>query len=120
MTPTTMLRLGAALAGLAVAAGAFGAHGLRATLERTGGTELFQLAVRYQMTHALAILICALLARGGTRASLPTWCFAAGIVLFSGSLYALAFDTPRWLGAITPFGGTLLIAGWVILAFRSL
>ena len=98
----------AALSGaMAVAAGAFGAHGASgqaAEWLRTGG--------QYQLIHAVAALMAwRLEARG------PAWCFVAGGALFAGTLYLMALGLPRWLGAITPIGGALLIAGWLWLAW---
>ncbi|MEM7200192.1 MAG: DUF423 domain-containing protein [Planctomycetota bacterium] len=117
MSTSSMLRLGAVLAALAVALGAFGAHGLAAHLEAHGQIENYQTAVRYQMWHALAILGCAALRGvGATRTGLAAWCFALGAAVFSGTLYAMALGGPRMLGAITPIGGVLLLIGWVALA----
>ena len=99
----------AALSGaVAVAAGAFGAHGAgerAAELLRTGG--------HYQLVHAVAVLIALRLEAKG-----PGWLFVTGGALFAGSLYALAAGAPRWVGPVTPVGGVLLIAGWVWLAWR--
>ena len=116
MTPTTMLRTGAVLAALAVAAGAFGAHGLEDLLAERGTTATFETAVRYQMWHALALLLCAALHHTGLRCTNAAWCFVTGTVIFSGTLYGIALTGPRWLGAITPIGGVLMLAGWVALA----
>ena len=104
-------------AGFAVAIGAFGAHGLRPLLEENARTETFELAVRYQFYHSFALLFCGVLmyhfpSRNLSRASV---CFSAGILIFSGSLYALSLSGIRFLGAITPIGGLFLIAGWLIL-----
>ncbi len=112
------LVLGSLLAGLAVALGAFGAHALR---DRLGADLLntFEIAVRYQMYHALALLAVGLvLARFSSSNLVPIsgWLFLAGIVLFSGSLYLLCFTGVRWLGAITPLGGVAFILGWLLLA----
>jgi len=99
---------------LAVAAGAFGAHALKSQLP----PELlatWETAARYQMVHALAM---GLAAQAGSR--WPPKLFLGGIVLFSGSLYALALNGPHWLGPVTPLGGALLIAGWVCLALSAL
>jgi uncharacterized membrane protein YgdD (TMEM256/DUF423 family) len=103
--------VGAVLGFIAVAAGAFGAHGLKGVLtpERF---ETFEVAVRYQMYHALAILLAGLL--GAPQAA---WCFLAGVLIFSGSLYLLVLTDQRWLGAITPIGGLLFLAGWIALAW---
>lgn len=113
--------LGAFLAFLAVAAGAFGAHALEARLA-PDRLDTFQLAARYQMYHALALLA---VAWAGTRWPGPAtawagWLFVAGIVVFSGSLYALALGAPRWFGAITPIGGLSFMAGWLLLAWAAL
>lgn len=121
---------GAVLAGLGVAAGAFGAHALKT---RLGPYELsvFETAVRYQMYHALALVALGSRALGsvvtnsaapGISVRGPAWCFVIGIVIFSGSLYLLALSGVRWLGAITPFGGVAFLAGWVwlvVLALRA-
>lgn len=117
----TFVALGAILAGLSVAAGAFGAHGLRGLLDADMLAN-FETAARYQMYHALALLIVGVLA-----AYLPArivnwigWLFIVGILLFSGSLYLMAFTGVRMLGAITPLGGVAFIAGWLLLAVAAL
>ncbi|MBA3852892.1 MAG: DUF423 domain-containing protein [Gemmatimonas sp.] len=111
--------IGALSAALAVAAGAFGAHALRSKVEPRL-LEVFETAARYQMYHALALLAVAWLVGQGGRAEAPAtwagWCFVAGTLLFSGSLYAMTFTGIRALGAITPLGGVAFIAGWVMLA----
>jgi uncharacterized membrane protein YgdD (TMEM256/DUF423 family) len=109
--------LGAASAFLSVAAGAFGAHALRARLS----PELlatFETGARYQMYHALGLLAVAWAVTRwpGSAAQWAGWLFVAGTVLFSGSLYALAVTGVRWLGAITPLGGVAFLAGWICLA----
>jgi uncharacterized membrane protein YgdD (TMEM256/DUF423 family) len=97
----------------AVALGAFGAHALRGVLD-TRGTELWHTAVSYHFWHALALVLAIALAQGrGRRVALAA--FAVGIVLFSGSLYALALGAPRWCGAVTPLGGLAFIVGWLAL-----
>ena len=109
--------LGAVLGFLGVAAGAFGAHALKATLVPAMMT-VFETAARYQLVHAVALVVVALaLERHVSRAWVVAGgLFAAGIVLFSGSLYALALTSvPAW-GIVTPFGGLCLLAGWVSLA----
>jgi uncharacterized membrane protein YgdD (TMEM256/DUF423 family) len=109
---------GALLAGLAVAVGAFGAHGLRGRLTPEA-LDAFETAARYQMYHALALLATAWVAERWPQpaSALAGWLFLAGIVLFSGSLYALSLTGTRWLGAITPLGGVALLAGWLVLAW---
>jgi uncharacterized membrane protein YgdD (TMEM256/DUF423 family) len=113
MSPETWTRVGAALMFLDVALGAFAAHGLKARLTPEMLT-VFETGVRYQAYHALALLLLAAL-RGPDKAG---WCFLAGIILFSGSLYALAASGIRWLGAITPIGGLFFLAGWVMFALQ--
>lgn len=102
---------------LAVAAGAFGAHALRARLE-PGLLLTFESGARYQLYHALALFVVAWAATRwpGTPVRLAGWLFIAGTVLFSGSLYVLALTGARWIGAITPLGGLLFLGGWVALA----
>ena len=114
------MAIGALFAFLGVALGAFGAHALRARITPRD-LEIFDVAVRYQLTHALALLITGLILwwRGLDVSRLlviTPWLFTAGIILFSGSLYALVFTGKRWLGAVTPLGGVLFLAGWLLLA----
>lgn len=98
----------AALSGaLAVGAGAFGAHGADGR-----AAELLKTGAQYQLTHAIAALVALQLAARG-----PAWCFVAGGAVFAGTLYAMAEGAPKWLGAVTPVGGVLLIAGWLWLAW---
>ncbi|MCA9530577.1 MAG: DUF423 domain-containing protein [Myxococcales bacterium] len=103
---------------LAVALGAFGAHGLRRFLDGLADgaqrAEWWSTAAHYHLVHALALGLCAWLAgRGaGAAAAVAGGCFAAGVLLFSGSLYTMTVTGARWLGAVTPIGGLLLIAGW--------
>lgn len=104
---------GAALGGLAVAAGAFGAHGLKGVVDAEA-LAIWETAARYQMYHALALVLVGLAApRPAWR--LAAWCWLGGVVIFSGTLYALTLTGATWLGAITPVGGVLLIAGWLLL-----
>lgn len=114
------LMIGSLSAGLSVAAGAFGAHALRARLEPRQ-LEVFETAARYQMYHALAIVLVAWAATRFTSSLVHVsgWLFLAGTVLFSGSLYAMTFTGIRALGAITPIGGVCFIAGWVCLALAA-
>jgi uncharacterized membrane protein YgdD (TMEM256/DUF423 family) len=113
--------LGALLAGLSVALGAFGAHALRERLD-AGMLANFETGARYQMYHALALLAVAWTVSRFPNSQLPMfagWLFVLGIVLFSGSLYLMAFTGQRWLGAVTPFGGVAFIAGWACLLIAA-
>ncbi|HET9949026.1 MAG TPA: DUF423 domain-containing protein [Longimicrobiales bacterium] len=117
----TFFVLGSALAALAVGLGAFGAHALRARLS-AADLATFEVGVRYQMYHALALLAVAWAVErwGPGPASWAGWLFVAGTVLFSGSLYLLVLTGPRWLGAVTPLGGTAFLAGWLLLVWAAL
>lgn len=110
-----MIRVGAALGALAVAVGAFGAHGLDWTLPNRSA-ENWETGARYQMYHAVALVLCGLLAERGRRLTVAAWFFLGGTILFAGALYSLGLGGPRWFGAIAPIGGTLLIGGWITLA----
>jgi uncharacterized membrane protein YgdD (TMEM256/DUF423 family) len=100
---------------LAVVLGAFGAHALEPNLAELGTVAAWKTAVDYQMWHALVLLIVAFSGLSSRTAKAAQVCFNAGIPLFSGSLYWLALGGPRWLGPITPLGGTALIIGWFLL-----
>ena len=108
---------GAVSAFIAVAAGAFGAHALRARLP-PDLLAVFETGARYQMYHALALLAVAWAATRWPAVPVRAagWLFIGGTLLFSGSLYLLALTGTRWLGAITPIGGLLFLAGWAALA----
>jgi uncharacterized membrane protein YgdD (TMEM256/DUF423 family) len=114
MTNSTALRTAAVLGFLAVALGAFGAHGhVKDLLTRNGTNAFWEKAVFYQFIHVVMLFILA----GRTPVPpVPWWGFLAGIVLFSGSLYVLALTNLRGLGAITPFGGVSFLVGWACLA----
>jgi uncharacterized membrane protein YgdD (TMEM256/DUF423 family) len=119
----TFLFVGALAGFLAVAFGAFGAHGLRGRLT-PDMLAVFETGVRYQMYHALALLLVAAVmprdaVHGAKAIAAAGWLFVAGIVLFSGSLYLLAVTGVTVLGAITPIGGVAFLAGWALLAFAS-
>ncbi len=113
--------LGSVFAGLAVLFGAFGAHILRDSLSPED-LATFEIGVRYQMYHALGLLATAwAVARWEASTAVAAgWFFVAGIIVFSGSLYFLVLTGPRWLGAVTPFGGVALIVGWGLLAWTAL
>ena len=138
--PRNWMVLGAILAGLAVVFGAFGAHGLEGQLTDLYGDEVktiaglevpatykylrdFNTGAEYQMYHALGLLSLGIAASRTatvqTGHQVAAWCFLLGIVLFSGSLYVLVLTGMRWLGAITPIGGTLMIVGWIAFAIAS-
>ena len=106
---------------LAVGMGAFGAHGLKARLDAYH-LDIYRTAVLYHFLHALGMLIVATLPRTGTlsaeSANSVCWLLAAGILIFSGSLYLLAVTGVTVLGAITPFGGVAFILGWLLLAWK--
>ena len=112
--------LGAIFGAAGVALGAFGAHGLKS---RVGADmlEIWETAAKYQLVHALALLATAWAADRwpGAWTTAAGWSFATGIVLFSGSLYALVLSGVRGLGAVTPLGGLAFIAGWVCLALGA-
>ncbi len=114
---TTFALAGSLSAFLAVAAGAFGAHALRARLA-PDLLAAFETGARYQMYHALALLAVAWAVTRwpGTPVRAAGWLFVSGTVLFSGSLYLLALTGARWLGAVTPLGGLLFLSGWLALA----
>jgi len=118
MNQQTSLFWGAVMGGAAVAIGAFGAHALKPVLVAAGREDIFELAVRYQFYHALALLIAGLLAKHipSRQLNLSSFFFLIGILIFSGSLYVLCLTGVTWLGAVTPFGGISFLAGWVLLA----
>jgi uncharacterized membrane protein YgdD (TMEM256/DUF423 family) len=114
--------LGALIALLGVALGAFGAHGLSSRVP-PGDLEIFETAVRYQMYHAFGLFVVAWVGTrwpGGVLTSAAGWSFVAGVAVFSGSLYLLVLTGQRWLGAVTPLGGLCFLAGWTLLAWRIL
>lgn len=136
MNARVWIVLGAVLAGLSVAAGAFAAHGLDGFFKKKYATAAprevagvaipaaqkylqdFKTGAEYQMYHALGLLLVGLLAQSRpSRAwSVAGWCFLLGIVLFSGCLYLLTLTGQRWLGAIVPIGGVLFLVGWTSVA----
>ncbi|WP_017318229.1 DUF423 domain-containing protein [Mastigocladopsis repens] len=116
------LSIAAILGGLSVAAGAFGSHALKERISERS-LEIFEVGARYQMYHALALLVVALLL-SRIESPPPTllasgWLFIIGIAIFSGSLYALSLSGVKSLGAIAPLGGAAFIAGWGALAFAA-
>ncbi len=114
MNLQTALRISAIVGFLAVALGAFGAHGLHAVLEKNARLATWETAVLYHLTHAVVLLIIATLRP--LRAA-AFWLMLTGIAIFSGTLYVLALTNVKWLGAITPIGGLCLLASWLALGF---
>lgn len=101
------IQVAATLGFLGVALGAFGAHGLKNILTNNNTLVIWQTAVLYHLVHAVASLWAA------GRNPTVVWIWTAGVVVFSGSLYLLALTNLKWLGAITPLGGLLFLAGWL-------
>lgn len=122
MNPKNWITLASSLLALAVICGAFGAHALRARLDQYS-LGIWDKAVFYHFIHAIGILLTALLASAAvvphTSSRLVCILLTAGIIIFSGSLYLLALTGQRWLGAITPIGGTLFIVAWIVLALAA-
>lgn len=115
-TPKTYLRLAALSGFVSVAVGAFASHGVH----EARPAELLRIGALYQMTHALAVFAAFAVARAaGGSARWPTGLFLFGTLVFSGTLYAMAFGGPRILGAITPVGGVAFLAGWLALAWQA-
>lgn len=112
--------LGSLSAGIAVALGAFGAHALKARLAPEM-LAVYETGVRYQLTHALALMAVAwaITRWPGAAVTASGWLFVAGTLLFSVSLYGLSLSGLRWLGAVTPLGGAAWIAGWACLAWGA-
>ena len=106
------------MGGTGVAIGAFGAHAFKPALIAAGREDTFELAVRYQFYHALALLIAGVLAKEiqAKRIGTSALFFLAGIFVFSGSLYLLCLTGITWLGAVTPIGGICFLIGWLLLA----
>ncbi len=113
MSTSTAVRIAAFLGALAVALGAFGAHGLKDLLVRNQTAVIWEKAVFYHFIHAVMLF---LLATRTTFKAGPWFCFLLGILVFSGSLYLLAVTNLKWLGAVTPIGGVSFIVGWLWLA----
>lgn len=113
-----LLIVGALNAALAVIMGAFGAHGLKARVDAVL-LETWATASLYHFHHALALLLVGILAKqfGGTGFVAVGWTLFSGMLIFSGSLYLLVLSGQRWLGAVTPIGGTVMIVGWLMLAW---
>jgi uncharacterized membrane protein YgdD (TMEM256/DUF423 family) len=122
LSPRTWIIVGAVMGALAVGTGAFGAHGLKDRLQEAGTFDTYETAVRYQMYHALALVLVGLIGLqfGAPTLNIAGLCFTAGIVIFSGLLYGIALGGPKIMGAIVPIGGLGFIAGWIALAVAAL
>jgi uncharacterized membrane protein YgdD (TMEM256/DUF423 family) len=112
MNTIIAFRVAAALGFLAVTLGAFGAHGLKDLLMRNDTLSIWEKAVFYHMIHSVVMLF---LASRAPLSAAAWWFFLVGVLIFSGSLYVLAFTGIKWFGAITPFGGLCLLGGWLML-----
>jgi uncharacterized membrane protein YgdD (TMEM256/DUF423 family) len=115
------IALGGVLAFLAVALGAFGAHGLEGRLSERM-MDIYETAVQYHMMHALGLVLIGIIAQvWGSSAMLngAGWALFAGVLIFSGSLYVLSVTGISWLGAITPIGGVAFLAGWIMLVIAA-
>ena len=114
-----IIKIAAVFGFLAVGLGAFGSHALKEFLEAAGNLQTFHTAVSYQFYHTLAILLVGLMMNFNYAKTLKwaAYCFIAGILFFSGSLYAICFTGIKTFGAVAPIGGTLFIVGWALLFF---
>ena len=115
MNSTLAARIAAIFGFFAVALGAFGAHALKAVLDANGKTDAWHTGALYHLVHAVVLFA---LAQRAAVARLPFTLFTVGILLFSGSLYALAYTNVKFFAFITPFGGLCLLAGWLALVIR--
>lgn len=120
MTSSAWMVLGSLLGACGVGLGAFGAHGLKGRVAPEM-LAVFETAVRYHLTHALALLAVAWASERwpGSFTQAAGWLFVAGIAIFSGSLYLMTLTGARWLGAVTPLGGLAFLAGWAVLAWAA-
>ena len=103
---------------IAVALGAFGAHGLK-TMVSIQQLEWWQTATLYWFIHGLGLLLVGILIRLNYATQMTAWLLQIGVIIFAGSLYAMTLGAPRWFGAITPIGGVIMIAGWLWLAVST-
>ena len=120
ISPKFMLVAGSCIGFLSVALGAFGAHALKSYLTENNRLPTYETAVQYQLYHGLALIITGILSLLLKKQdfSLPALLFLTGITIFSGSLYLLCATGIKWLGAITPIGGTCFLAAWLLLAWK--
>jgi uncharacterized membrane protein YgdD (TMEM256/DUF423 family) len=122
LSAKSCLIAGSVLGFLSVSIGAFGAHALKPFLLENNRLDTFETAVQYQMYHGLALLLTGILSVLFPKAdfSIVGILFLVGILIFSGSLYLLCATGIKWLGAITPIGGTAFLAGWLLMAWKIL
>lgn len=118
MSASRWIAVGALSGASTVLFGAFGAHALKARVTPED-LALWQTGVHYQGLHAVALVLVGLWLARGNRGVFACWCFLAGSAIFAGTLYGMVLGGPRWLGAITPIGGSLLIAGWLAFAWAA-
>ena len=119
MAPRQWVGVGAFTMFLAVALGAFGAHGLKKVVDAEH-VAIWQTGVQYQALHGLALILFGIWRERAPGGSLPAWGFLAGILLFSGSLYALTLGAPSWVGPLTPLGGLVFLAAWLAFGVQAL
>ena len=119
MTSKIILLFGIFFCGLSVVLGAFGAHALKDKIS-SYYLEIYEKAIFYQFIHGMGILLISSLKYNDIDFTFSLWCFIIGIFLFSGSLYILSLTGIKWLGAITPFGGTLFVIGWFSIFYKVL
>ena len=111
--------VGAVLGLLGVALGAYGAHGIEQHVTAVERLEWWKTGVQYQLWHAPVLVLLGLLQTRKPGGDLAGWFLLGGVVVFSGTLYAMTFGAPRWFGAITPLGGLALMGGWLLLAWHA-
>ena len=118
----TFLRAGSIFGAIGVMVGAFGAHALKEMLTASGRFETFETGVRYQFYHAIALVLVGILAKEFPAKTLTYsgYCFLAGILIFSGSLYLICFTGIKTFGAVAPIGGVLLVVGWLLMLWTVL
>ena len=121
MKHNVIISLGSFNAALAIAFGAFAAHGLKSHIDERS-IEIFNTAADFHFWHAIGLIIIGIIAKNMSKTNFASvvWLMTLGILLFSGSLYILSVTGIRWLGAITPFGGTSFIIAWLLLAWKCL
>lgn len=120
MTSSKWIAAGAWLVAIGVGLGAFGAHALKDRLMEAGQLDNWKTAVDYHVWHGLAAILYGMYSRSASSSGFIGWAFCLGVPLFSGSIYGLCLDGPKWLGPVTPLGGSLWIAAWVTFGVSAL